>query len=31
MSTTVRIALIGAGYAGQSHAFGYRNAQLDDS
>jgi len=27
----VRIALIGAGYAGQAHAFGYRNAAMSDA
>lgn len=26
---TIKIALLGAGYAGQSHAFGYRNAAMD--
>ena len=30
MTTTLRVALVGAGYAAQSHAFGYQNAQLDD-
>ncbi|MFT0847928.1 Gfo/Idh/MocA family oxidoreductase [Actinomycetaceae bacterium L2_0104] len=30
MSLTVRVALVGAGYAGQSHAFGYRNASMAD-
>ncbi|MDU0967974.1 MAG: Gfo/Idh/MocA family oxidoreductase [Actinomycetaceae bacterium] len=28
MTTTLRIALVGAGYAGRSHAFGYRNASM---
>jgi predicted dehydrogenase len=27
----VRIALIGAGYAGQAHAFGYRNVAMSDA
>jgi predicted dehydrogenase len=31
MSRQLNIALIGAGYAGQSHAFGYRNARMDDA
>lgn len=28
MSSELRVAVIGAGYAGQSHAFGYRNASM---
>lgn len=29
MKKTIRIALLGAGYAGQCHSFGYRNANMD--
>lgn len=31
MEQQIRIALIGAGFAGQAHAFGYRNALMADS
>ncbi len=31
MTQTIRIALVGAGFAGQAHAFGYRNAQMSDA
>ena len=31
MTRTVRVALVGAGFAGQAHAFGYRNARMADS
>lgn len=30
MSDQINVALVGAGYAGQSHAYGYQNAQMDD-
>lgn len=30
MSQTIKIGLIGAGFAAQGHAFGYRNASMDD-
>ena len=28
MSRNLRIAVVGAGFAGQGHAFGFRNAQM---
>ncbi|KAB1642701.1 Gfo/Idh/MocA family protein [Gulosibacter chungangensis] len=31
MTKEFRVALVGAGYAGQAHAFGYRNAQMADN
>lgn len=31
MAKTVRVAVIGAGYAGQAHAFGYRNARMSEA
>lgn len=30
MPQTIRVALVGAGFAGQAHAFGYRNAAMAD-
>ncbi|MGJ0203314.1 Gfo/Idh/MocA family protein [Leucobacter sp. gxy201] len=31
MTQTIRVAVVGAGFAGQAHAFGYRNAAMADS
>lgn len=31
MTRTIRVALVGAGFAGQAHAFGYRNAGMADN
>ncbi|MFV0435356.1 MAG: Gfo/Idh/MocA family protein [Leucobacter sp.] len=31
MPKTIRVAVVGAGFAGQAHAFGYRNAAMADN
>lgn len=31
MPQTIRVAVVGAGFAGQAHAFGYRNSAMADS